>query len=864
MLNQCFTQSPDKSFLKTKTTNITYGWLQENIKKTSSLFRSLDIKEGDRIILSTSSEAEISAIFMAALNEGIGVIVVDTDTKGPRTEAIISKVDPVLIIADAALISNWNLPDVTDCRILSLADDQHKIESTKVTSYKELLANAEAITLQSRQYQDTLAYIMFTSGTTSDPKGVAISHENLFTHLDTLVKVYHLSPESQLVNQLILSHADGLIQGPVLSAFVGCTWHRPFGFSINTVSELLQYIYKTDITHVFAVPTMLHFIVHNAEGNENAFQNPKFKLLISVSANLTKSLWDACEDTFKVNMSNVYGLTETVAGSLFCAPLDDNYKKYTVGKPIDCEMKIINDDGSEVAVGESGQLCLRGKHIMKGYWQNQEKTDEVIKDGWLHSGDRAIIDENGYVTIVGRIKSEIISGGMNIQPQEITECALYNKKVFDAFAFGLSDEILGEKLALAVVPAKGETLTKEEVITYCGQKLEKKLVPQEVYILDQLPKGISGKVQIEKLKEICKNMHDKVSENSAHQDVNILGIISEIYLKPISELSLNDDFFDLGGDSMLAALFIAKVEQLHKIKLQFRQIYKHSNLGELQDLIISLQNKDLSEIEAERIKPQVYRLSEGNKKIKIIIVANDYYEIHELSDHLIDTYDCYFVQYPITHKYEDNKKRGLNAIPTVENISAEIIDLLNNNNLIDEETIFMGFSFGGLLAYEITRILNQGASIKHRVVLIDAIVSDFRFPLLTRYLIKVRRKIDTISSNFEPKKAPITHAKNNFIPLVKNHSSFKKEYMSLAKRIEDAYTPGEVEEGVVVLIISEVNEAKQENLQFWKNKVKCGLLVVEAKGNHRMCLLDPELSKWVFKLTHLLRVLTGGSMEKAA
>ncbi len=859
MLANCFIQPLEKCYLQTEKDNYTYGWLRDRIQKITFVFQQFNVGINDRIILSTTNEAEISAIFLAALNQGIGVIVVDNDTKTPRVEAIVDKVDPKLIIADAGLIASWELKNTATSTLISI--DSLALDQTDLDQYFDLIDNASDITIEVKEYPDSLAYIMFTSGTTSDPKGVAISQTNLVTHLTTLQNVYGLTADSLLLNQLILSHADGLIQGPVLAAFVGCTWHRPFGFSINTVSTLLQYIYTKDITHFIAVPTMLHFLVHNSEGHENSFHNPKFQLIISVSANLNKSLWDIFEETFKVSLSNVYGLTETVAGSLFCVPLNNNYKKYTVGKAVDCFTKIIDENGNLVPSGESGQLCLKGDHIMRGYWKNQEKTDEAIKDGWLYSGDRAIQDEDGFITIVGRIKSEIISGGMNIQPQEITECILYHEKVFDAFAFALPDEILGEKLALAIVPQKGESLTKQDIIAYCTQKLEKKLVPQEVYILNELPKGISGKVQIEKLKDICKTIHNNASNTPSTGESNILNIIFEIYNKPLSQLSLDSDFFDLGGDSMLAALFIAKVEQVYKVRLQFREIYKTSNLKELDALIVKLQSKEsFAEQEIQRIKPQVYPLSEGEKNTKIIIVANDYYEIHELADHLTETYDCYFVQYPITFKYADNKKKGINKIPTVNQISQEIIELLKNNQLIDDRTLFMGFSFGGLVAFEIARLLNIHARVKHKVILIDAIVSDLRFPLLTRYLIKVRRKIDTISSNFEPKKASIdNHAKKHLMTFVKSHSNFKNEYMSLAKEIEDDYIPDEIEDGVVVLITSETNEAKEENIRYWKNKVKCGLLVIEAKGNHRMCLLNPELSKWVFKLTHLLKALTGVS-----
>jgi long-chain acyl-CoA synthetase len=858
MLTNCFKQPPEKIFLSTETGTYTYGSLQENIKKITGLFRLLDVKKQDRIILSSTNETETSGIFLAAVSEEIGIIIVDTNTKQPRVEAILNKVAPVLVIADEELAQSWNLTEITSGKVLTISDNTSSKNHSTEKSYQNILQSAESIMPSGVQNESSLAYIMFTSGTTSDSKGVAISNESLRTHLDTLIKVYSLTADSRLLNQLILSHADGLIQGPVLSAYVGCTWHRPFEFSISRIAELLQYIYKNNITHFIAVPTMLHFIVNNSEGYEDSFKNPAFRYVISVSAYLSKSLWEIFENTFKVELGNVYGLTETVAGGIFCIPDGHNYKKYTIGKPVDCSIKVVDDKNNILSPGQAGELCMQGRHIMTGYWKDNAKTQEIIRDGWLYTGDIAVVDKEGFVSITGRKKNVIISGGMNIQPEEITECVLYNKSIREAFAFGVADEILGEKLILAVAPSDGVTITKKDILDYCYSKLEKKLVPQEIYILDELPKGVSGKVQIEKLKQLCLNADNNDTKNVSGTESPLLKIISEIFQVQINEKSLHEvDFFDLGGDSLLAALFIAKIEQAYKIKLQFRDIYKNSNLKKLQDLIQNLQFKEPAVSEdAQNIKPELYKLSKGHEGNKIVIVANDYYEIHELADHLTNSYDCYLVRYPITFKYADNLKKGINKVPLVEEIADEIIELLNENHVIDDDTIFMGYSFGGLLAFEVSAVLNEKNPAKHKVILLDAIVSDLRFPFITRYGIKFKRKINTLKSQFSHQldkvsKSIFKRAGKHF---VKSHNSFKKEYMGLAKKIENQYVPRDLEEANVVLIASKDNESKNENIQYWKDRIRKGLKIIKAPGgNHRFFLLEPELSKWVFKLKDILK-----------
>lgn len=864
MLSYCYNQPREKIYLYHNGRSYNYGWLQDTLQKLNGLLSNLGLAKGDRLILASTDKVELSCIFLAAVSNGIGVIVIDADTKEPRVKAIIDKVAPAVIIADSELAESWQLKTVGKIVTISKSPKAGSLD------YVELFEKATPVDAFASAAPDSLAYIMFTSGTTSEPKGVAISYNNLITHLQTLQKAYSLNENSQILNQLILSHADGLIQGPVLAAFTGCTWHCPFDFSINKIPELLQYVYSSGVTHFFAVPTMLHFIEQNGEGHENGFCNPAFKLVISVSANVPHSLWQSFEDRFKVKLSNVYGLTETVAGSVFCIANTDSYKRFSIGKPIDCQVKIVDDNNEVLSQGQKGELCLQGQHIMKGYWHNQERTDEVIKDGWLHTGDIAEVDADGYIKITGRKKNTIISGGLNIQPEEITECLLFHPSISEAVAFAMSDEILGEKLAVAIVPASGANLTEDEVIEFCSHRLEKKMLPQKVIITDSLPKGISGKVQLEKVRQIAENSQVKTTNDS---DVSnkLVSIIADVFHRPKQESDLKLDFFELGGDSLLAALFISKIEDAFDIKLPFREIFRNSKLADLADHISQLKQKQ-SERKNDSVKIEVSRLTASDKDCKVVILANHYYEVNLLCDELKDKFEVYFVQYRLADVYRDSTRTADHRLPSIEKIADEINDQLRQAGIIDEKIVLVGFSFGGLIAYEMSKSLINSSEIKHhKLVMLDAVVSDLRYSFLTRYRVKFRRKLDTIQlnikngvENFNRKYLTSGDLKERVYrqnrQFVDDYRSYHTTYFDLAKKVINDYVPKTLERGDVVLITSNRNEARNENNLYWKQTIKEGLSIINVPGNHMTFLKEPNLSKWLPKLKQILEEKCGKSL----
>ncbi len=485
--------------------SLTYQQLLVEVKKIAVLFEEKGIHQGDTILLSASNDVDTTIFVIAALRLGVATVLMDSSVKKERAGSIIRESKPDAYIVEESLIDYWAI----DCGkpiipIKRMDKSDSKNESLGLQCYPKVMENVNPEKAKLPEYIDerSIAFIMYTSGTTSANKGVLITYKNLFTHLATLKKVYRLTENDRISNLLNLYHADGIIQGPILALYAQCTLHRPFKLGIGKIGEVFNSISEAGITHFFCVPSILSIMDKLSNGYESSFGSKDFRFIISVSSHIEEPLWRRFSEKFNVRIVNVYGLTETVAGSVFCGPGEDSFKIGTIGKPVDCEAKIINEDGKEVLQGQPGELLLKGSHVMSGYLNNETATKSALKDGWLYTGDIAICDEEGFYRITGRKKNIIVSGGFNIHPEEVTEILNMHPDVLESVSFGISDEIFGEKL-ISSVALKQDSGANEMILTdYCRQNLEPEKVPHQIKILSSLPKGISGKVQLEEVKKM--------------------------------------------------------------------------------------------------------------------------------------------------------------------------------------------------------------------------------------------------------------------------------------------------------------------------------------------------------------------------
>lgn len=572
-----------KIFAHITNAKYTYKQLLEETNKLSNLFQSNGLKNGDRIILSTNDDYYTALFFLSCMRYGIVTIFLDPETQKKQAEALIKKAEAKGIIMDEHFFEERNITEDTNQFQLKIKKDVQKKgrlfkrllksknegEKPPATSFPAVLANLSDTPASLTPISSSdLAYVLFTSGSTSEPKGVMITHENLFAQLKTLSNVYALNEQACLHNILPLYHVDGIIQGPLLTMFNQATWLRPMRFDIAKISDLFHSIYKYRASHFFCVPLMLSIMEKFSENYEDSFLTEDFKYVISSAAKLEKKQWEDFERKFKVPLINVYGLTESVAAALYCSIKDFPRKIGSVGVPIDCEAKITNADGSLAKENEVGLLWLKGANIFSGYFNNPEATAAVLKDGWLNTGDLAIKDDQGFYTITGRVKNMINVGGINIYPEQVSEMINAHPAVLENICFGIQEKNIGEKLVSAIALAPNASLNKLDLIKFLRPLLKQNQIPKEVYFFDELPKGRSGKIQLNAVEKLIANSASKVSEtpDSNFQNI-IIATAAESFGIEADDITMEDNAQTLEGwDSMAHLIFITALEKHFKLR----------------------------------------------------------------------------------------------------------------------------------------------------------------------------------------------------------------------------------------------------------------------------------------------------------
>lgn len=579
---------------------VTYGNLLATVDKLSIIFSRLNLSAGDKIVLSTNDKRSLAEITIAAYRFGLTVILTDPNAKADRIHSIIASARPDAFFIDIELTKAWRMEEKNIVEIKKAREEKKGLFTsmfsknktaevgTSEKTYPACLKGLENATpLYPENVDDTcVAYMMYTSGSTSDPKGVVISHKNLFSHLETLKTVYGLTDDVRILNVLNLYHTDGINQGPLLALYAGGSWISPFKLDTSRLDLIYDGIYKYKTTHLFVVPTLLSFFEKYHEGFEDSFQTPDFKFAVSVAALLEERLWHSVSSIFKIQIVNIYGLTETVTGSVYCGPSANTFKIGTVGKPADCDIRIIDEEGHEVKKGEKGELLLKGDHIMVGYFNNPEATAKVLIDGWLYSGDIAREDEEGFIKIVGRKKSMINSGGFRVQPEEIEELLLKLKEVDECKVIGLPDPILTEKMIACIKPKENADLTELVLYKFLRENLEPEKVPQEMYFIDAFPRGISGKIQVEELKKIVSQKNAApISKSGGVLDTVIKNAASifKVEHKDINEMSSTRTVS--GWDSLNHLALINRLEQVFDLKFSTSDIMVMTSISSIQNVI---------------------------------------------------------------------------------------------------------------------------------------------------------------------------------------------------------------------------------------------------------------------------------------
>ncbi|EIT85201.1 AMP-binding domain protein [Fictibacillus macauensis ZFHKF-1] len=379
-------------------------------------------------------------------------------------------------------------------------------------SWDHLLLNGANITdetlytIEQSLDPDDVINMQYTSGTTGFPKGVMLTHNNVLGNAERLAEAMKLTAEDSLCIPVPFFHCFGCVIGTLTAMTAGATMVPIVQFNPR---DVLQTVEKEKCTALHGVPTM--FI---AELNDEQFsQFDLSSLRTGVMAGSTCPIEVMKKVINAMGMSEItiaYGQTETSPVFTQTRPEDPIEKRVkTVGKKHPgVEIKVVDPvTNEEVAIGQPGELCTRGYHVMKGYYKMPDATMAAIdQEGWLHTGDLAVMDEDGYVTITGRLKDMIIRGGENIYPREVEEFLYSHPAILDVQVIGVPDEKYGEKVAASIRLKEGKQVSAEEIITYCTGQIAKFKIPEYIFFVKEYPMTASGKIQKYKLREEARQL----------------------------------------------------------------------------------------------------------------------------------------------------------------------------------------------------------------------------------------------------------------------------------------------------------------------------------------------------------------------
>ncbi|MEP5765144.1 MAG: AMP-binding protein [Halieaceae bacterium] len=443
---------------------------------------------GDRVTVQVHKSVENLFLYLACLRAGLVYHPLNTAYKASELAFFLGNAQPTLVICDSdalALIESV-LPETGVKAVLTLNADGSG-------SLMEQAADAAAEAEVARCEGADMAALLYSSGTTGQPKGIMLSHDNLRKNAETLVEAWGFSASDRLLHMLPIYHVHGLFVGIscVLMSGASMVWHS--GFSDQAAVAALP-----DCTVMMGVPTFYTRLLANPDFGSGCCAN--MRLFVSGSAPLLAETFVEFKARTGHSILERYGMTET--GMNTSNPLRGERRAGTVGPALPgISLRVVDEAGGRLAHGETGNLQVQGPNVFPGYWQMPDKTaEDFTSDGFFNTGDKATIDSDGYVTIVGRAKDMIITGGLNVYPKEIELVIDELAGVEESAVIGVADADFGEAV-VAVIVAGGAAATADEVIAHCKAQLANFKVPKRVEVIDALPRNAMGKVQKKLLRD---------------------------------------------------------------------------------------------------------------------------------------------------------------------------------------------------------------------------------------------------------------------------------------------------------------------------------------------------------------------------
>jgi long-chain acyl-CoA synthetase len=498
-----------KTAIKYGANSLSYARLNAAANQVANGLKANGIGKGDKVALTCPNLPYFVIIYYGILKAGAVVVPLNVLFKTREVSYHLQDSDAT---AYFCFQGTKELPmgsfgyeafkNTESCRefILIMADPKEQSAIADVQTLGQFMQNCPATFDTVQTMPDDTAVILYTSGTTGQPKGAELTHFNMFQNAVSSARIVSLTPDDNILIVLPLFHSFGQtvqMNAGILSGTSSVLLAR---FEPEAVLKALE---AESITVFAGVPTMYWALLnYRYEGRFDLKHIEKtLRICLSGGASLPVEVIRAFEAKYNVAILEGYGLSETSPVASF-NHLDKERKPGSIGTPIHgVEMKIFDDNDREVPHGTAGEVVIRGHNIMKGYYKRPEQTRRALRNDWFHSGDIGKMDEDGYFYIIDRTKDMIIRGGFNVYPREVEEVLLTHRSVSMAAVIGIPHESLGEEVLAFIIPDKESAITEQELITWAKQNMADYKYPRQVKFVEELPMTATGKILKKKLRE---------------------------------------------------------------------------------------------------------------------------------------------------------------------------------------------------------------------------------------------------------------------------------------------------------------------------------------------------------------------------
>jgi len=593
---------------------ITYAQLSSQVDYVGQSLGTLGIQRSDRVAVVLPNGARMASAFLgiasyatcAPLNPSYRRDEFEFYLSDLHASAIVLPADTDVVAREVALRFGLTVIEIESSTTKVAGGFTLRGASTEVEEAYDWGCNED------------IALVLHTSGTTSRPKQVPLSHRNLCSSARNIVQVLELSPGDRCLNVMPLFHIHGLVGVLLTSMFAGSSVVCSAGYDGNNFPDLMR---DFKATWYSAVPTIHQSILALARENPSVATGGHLRLIRSSSSSLPPSVMKGLEETFRVPVIESYGMTEA-AHQMASNPLPPGKRNPgSVGLAAGPEMAIMNDQGNLLPVGEYGEIVIRGDNVTAGYVNNPKANEAAFTDGWFRTGDLGRVDKQGYFYLTGRKKEMINRGGENISPREIDEVLLEHATVAQAVAFAVPHASLGEDVAAAVVLHPGTSTTESELREFAFRRLADFKVPSRILVVDAIPKGPTGKLQRIGLHgQFAPLLHAAYAAPMGDTETKLASFWSELLDRP--QVGRNDNYFLCGGDSLLASRLAARLRSEFSIELSLPALFQQPTLA-AQAMLVDEKRRESQQSRMKKMDALLEEIEELSEEEAARLVAEE-------------------------------------------------------------------------------------------------------------------------------------------------------------------------------------------------------------------------------------------------